>query len=79
MAETGLLLATEPSLLMYFSCDTVKFQIDNEWDEAEPPTPFIDKYCGDSCRVVVPQKTEPTGDDLESVRTTEPDELTKKK
>jgi hypothetical protein len=78
VAETGLLLATETSLIMYFSCDQNEFHVDNELESAEPEASIIDMYCADKCKVTPPIKPEPAGDDLDSVKT-EPDELSKKK
>ena len=71
VAETGVLLATEPSLIMYFSPDLHEFRIDNDMESAEPCAAPIDKACSDKTKVVVPPKPEvpiPT-DDLESVIT----------
>ena len=52
VTEVGVVLATEPSLLMYFSHDLNRFHIDDEFESAEPTAAGLDYHCADLCKNV---------------------------
>ena len=47
IAEAGLAVALEPSLLRKFEADRQHFYVDNEHDMAEPVNLVLDGYCND--------------------------------
>lgn len=54
VAECGLSVALEPSVMLLRSNDNVNFYIETEQESGEPPRPELDRHCLD--RYQGPQK-----------------------